>query len=315
MKSTIIKYFLFVIVLVSPISVLAWDDTGHKTAAHIAWENMTPEVRENASKLLLATPEDSGLSQLFLTSSRSLPARQNDLFDLASTWADIVRDRKFAVRFKNYNHGPWHYNDIFWRDVNGKAEIVEGLENDKENVVERLFALEKVLIDKNQPESERGIALAWILHLAGDIHQPLHCSGRVTEMDPKGDQGGNLFELTPKDTPREKRENLHWYWDSIVTKSIPRKNDSCDADYVPMLAKQFTKKFPKSRFEGNLKTGKYDEWLKEGYEKATKFVYPNLVRGQTPSESYRKTAYLVSEEAISLAGYRMAEMLNQDLKN
>jgi hypothetical protein len=45
--------------------------------------------------------------------------------------------------------------------------------------------------------SQRSIALAWMLHLVGDIHNALHTSARVTFMDPKGDEGGNLFKLTP----------------------------------------------------------------------------------------------------------------------
>ncbi len=76
-------------------SVSAWDDTGHKLKAYIAWEQMSPQAREKAIKILLSAPEDSDLSVFYLQDSRSAAAKQ--------------------------------------RELNGKVELVTELEPDKEN--------------------------------------------------------------------------------------------------------------------------------------------------------------------------------------
>ena len=290
----------------------AWDDTGHKLTTYIAWQQMTPKTREKVFNLLMAAPEDSDLSVFYLQGSRSEEAKRLELFMIASTWADIVRDKLFKVRVKKYHHGNWHYLDTFWGEENGKIKILNDVENDKENAVSQLFAFDALLKDATKLDDDKAIALAWFLHLSGDIHQPLHCSGMVNSSFPKGDQGGNLFSLTPKDTPREKRENLHWYWDSIIGRNEKRLNDACDSSYLPTIAKRIMKKFPQANYANRLKIGKYDEWQKEGFEIASKEVYKNGLKDfEMPNAKYQKKAYIISQEQIALAGYRIGETLNE----
>ena len=313
LKTRFVKFFLFfVIVIISAFSVRAWDDTGHKLAAYIAWEQMTPQARAAATKILLSAPEDSDLSAFYMQDSRTAATRQRELFMIASTWSDIVRNKDFKNRYAKYHHGTWHYLDTFWRETNGKVEIVTDLKSDAENAVERLFAFDKMLRDPTASDADKAIALAWVLHLGGDIHQPLHDSARVTKYDPKGDQGGNLFMLSPKGATGDDRINLHWYWDSIVGRNVPRVNDACDSDYLPAIAQQMMKKFPSSRMRNRLEIGKFDRWQQEGFQIASTKVYPSSLKfGEMPSESYKKMAFEIAQEQIALAGYRLGEMLNQ----
>jgi S1/P1 Nuclease len=305
--------FLIAICLFISSNSFAWDDTGHKLTTYIAWAQMTPQAREKVFNLLMAAPEDSDLSVFYLQGSRSEEAKRLELFMIASTWADIIRDNKnFKARNKKYHHGNWHYLDTLWSEENGKISIVPKTEEEGENAVERLFVFDKLMRDATKLDDDKAIALAWFLHLGGDIHQPLHCSGRVTSWAAKGDQGGNLFSLTPKDTPREKRENLHWYWDSIIGRNISRVNDACDSSYLPTIAKRIMKKFPQTSYANRLKIGKYDEWQKEGFELASKEVYKNGLKDfEMPSDKYKKRAYVISQEQIALAGYRMGQTLNE----
>ena len=315
MKKMSVKILLILaITAIFVSSVLAWDDTGHKLTAYIAWEQMSPQARERAIKILLSAPEDSDLSVFYLQDSRSATAKQRELFMITSTWADIVRNKDFKNRYAKYHHGTWHYLDTFWREVNGKVEHVPELESDKENAIERLFVFDKMLRDSSAGDADKAIALAWILHIGGDIHQPLHDSARVTELDPKGDQGGNRFMLSPKDAKGEDRVSLHWYWDSIVGRNIPRINDACDSDYLPAIAQQMMKKYPFAKMRNRLKIGKFDDWQQEGFQIASTKLYPaSLKFGEMPSESYKKQAFEIAQEQIALAGYRLGEMLNQIL--
>lgn len=313
MKNSIGKILLFctiIFAIVSPVS--AWDDTGHKLITYIAWEQMSPQAREKAIKLLLSAPEDSDLSVFYLQGSRSDEAKNRELFMIASTWADIVRDRKFENRFNKYHQGNWHYADTFWRVTGGQVEVISDFAEPKGKAVEQLFAFDKLLRDTDASDADKAIALAWVLHLGGDIHQPLHTSARVTELEPKGDQGGNLFLLSPKDAKGENRLNLHWFWDSIIGRNIPRKNDACDSEYLPEIAKKITKKFPFAKMQSRLKLGQFDKWQQEGFAIASTELFPStLKRFEVPSESYKKRAFQTSQERIALAGYRLGQMLNQ----
>lgn len=305
------------IILIFAASASAWDDVGHKLIAYIAWQQLTPAAREKAIKILLNAPEDSDLSVLYPPDSRSAAAKQREFFMLAAYWSDIVRDSKFKNRFEKYHHGNWHYSDTFWTVENGQMKILpnpSGEEGGK--AVEKLFDFTKVLRDKDASDAEKAVAIAWILHLGGDIHQPLHTSARITEFEPKGDQGGNLFLLTPKDTPRENQDNLHWFWDSIVKRSVSRQSDACDADYLPPIAERIMKKYPLAEMRNRLMLGEFDKWQQESFRIATAELFPpTLIRFQTPSEKYKKRAFEIAERQIALAGYRLGTMLNQIFGN
>lgn len=311
------KFLALLFIFACSSGVFAWDDTGHKITTHIAWQKMTPAAREQAVALLSAAPENSHLLMLLPTDSRELAVRQEQMFIAASTWSDLVRSERFPVRKQTYDRPTWHYTNIFWRQANGKPEILNELKPEKENVVERLFALEKIVADAQQLNGECGVALAWILHLVGDIHQPLHASARVTELEPKGDQGGNLFLLTAPDVPREQRDNLHRLWDSAVTRRFLRANAAeCDTIYISRLAAKITDKYPLKHFAGKTDAAKYDEWAQEGFKMASEELYPpTLKRGVTPDKDYQKRAVEISEERLALAGYRMANLLNKILVN
>lgn len=61
-------------------------------------------------------------------------------------------------------------------------------------------------------EEARSFALRLLIHFVGDIHQPLHCTTRVNEQYPKGDEGGNMFDIPYHYTA----DNLHGVWDSAI---------------------------------------------------------------------------------------------------
>jgi len=317
MKKLSLRFlFLLLVNFAFVFSASAWDDAGHKLTMYIAWEQMSPQARERAVKILLSAPEDSDLSVFYSQDARSEAARQRELFMIASTWADIVRDKNFKVRFEKYHKSDWHYADTFWSNANGKVEVLKDFAEPKGKAVEQLFAFDKLLRDAAAPDADKAIALAWVLHLGGDIHQPLHTSARVTEADPKGDQGGNLFLLSPKDAKGDDRLNLHWFWDSIVRRNLPRVSDACDSDYLPPIAQAMMKKYPPAKMRNNLKLGKFDEWQQEGFQIASSKLYPaSLKFGIAPPENYKQMAFEIAEEQIALAGYRMGAMLNQIFDN
>lgn len=312
MKISFAKVFpLLLIITTFARAGFGWDDAGHKISAYIAWQQMTAQARQQAAEILLSAPEDSDLSVFYASDSRSTAAKNLELFMIASTWADIVRDKKFKNRNSKYHHGSWHYLDTFWREANGKIEIVPEIKSAEENAVERLFAFDKLMRDASVSDADKAIALAWILHIGGDIHQPLHASARVTQYDPKGDQGGNLFMLSPKGAKGDERVSLHWYWDSIIGRNIRRNGDACDTDYLPPIAGEIMKKHPFSKMRARLEIGRFDQWQRESFRIASTKLYPTTLNfGEMPPDDYKKMAFELAQEQIALAGYRLGEMLN-----
>ncbi len=309
-KNIIRSSLLVVLVLISVGSSFAWDETGHKITAYIAWQRMTPEVRERVVKILLSAPEDSQIPAYYLAyGSRSAEARKREFFMLMATWPDIVRDKTLENRFKKYSNPNWHYSDTFWKWDGGKAVMVDSAEANG-------LAMQKLndfsqLIRGTATDAEKAVAIAWLEHLVGDVHQPLHMSGKVSDSNAKGDQGGNLFFLTPKGTPRDKQQNLHSYWDSIIGRYQPNSKDQCDADYIDPIAEEIIRLYPFDKVKGKLNAGKFDVWGKESLDVATSFVYKDIKFFELPSDNYKRKAFELAQERMALAGYRMGDLFNE----
>jgi hypothetical protein len=304
------RTLFFAALLIFPLQTFGWDETGHKITAYIAWQRMTPDVRERVFKILMESPEDSDIATFYLPyGSRSQEARKREHFMLMASWADIVRDKNFEVRYAKYHKSNWHYADTFWQWKDGKVLLIENKE-DSGLALKKLHEFEQ-LIRGTAPDAEKAVAIAWLEHLIGDLHQPLHTSARVTSGNQKGDQGGNLFFLTPKGTKRAEQQNLHSFWDGIIGRTTPNDKDLCDAEYIDPIARDIMKHFPADKYQSQLKLDNLDEWQKESFDIATREVYRDVKWFEAPSDKYRKKALKIAEERLALAGYRMGELFNQ----
>lgn len=287
----------------------AWDARGHRVVAAIAWEEMSPAVRDEAVDLLLAAPADSDLPAL-MPAFGSEAERRRGLFLESGTWPDVVRDEDRPERREKYHRSNWHYINLFWEHgPDGAPRERTDLRPQETNAAERLDALIDVVADRGADPGERGIALAWIVHLVGDLHQPLHTSARVTETEPEGDRGGNLVELDHRPGDRWPR-NLHHYWDSILAESPQCRcwlaRWRCTDDRLAQrIAAQNPP--PAAPHPGH---PDFMSWVREGLVLAQTVAYrPDLSRGAAPSPAYRDAALEASEEAIARAGRRLAAVL------
>jgi hypothetical protein len=292
-------------------SAFGWNEVGHKITAYIAWQRMAPDVRERLIKLLREAPEDSQIATFYFSyGSQSRETRERDFFMLISTWADMIKDRDFPTRNHRYNHSNWHYTDTPWTMKDGKIEILP-------TAADGGLALERIkefdgTIRGTASDAQKAVAIAWLLHLIGDIHQPLHVSARVTDLEPKGDQGANLFLLTPAGTPKAQQKNLHSFWDSIIEENDPNSKDLCDADYVIPNAEKIMKMFPFTKLQGELLPAKFEDWARESLMLAQTEVYsPDLKRNEPPPARYRKKALKIAQRRMALGGYRLGELFNE----
>ncbi len=156
----------------------AWGPTGHRVVAGIAQNHLTPEAAA-AVKALLAP----------------------DTLVEASTWADEIRSDA------SWDHASvWHYVNL----DDGSSYVprtITGSEASRD-IYEAILHFVEVLGTAASSTTERAEAVRWLVHLVGDLHQPLHVGRRV-------DLGGNRVEAVWHGRPT----NMHRVWDSEMIRS------------------------------------------------------------------------------------------------
>jgi curved DNA-binding protein CbpA len=222
----------------------------------------------------------------------------------------MIKDKKLRARFDKYakDQSDWHYINQFWTWKDGKAHMVEGMEPVGQ-ILKKLGEFTQ-LLRSSANDSEKAIAIAWLEHLVGDIHQPLHVSARVTEYDPKGDRGGNAFFLTPKGTKRADQDNLHSFWDGAIDRYMPNK-DMCEGAYYEPIAESIMKLHPYGKMKERLSPEKFNVWEQESLYIATTEVYKDVKFGEKPSDKYTKKAFEIAQERLALGGYRLGSLFNE----
>ena len=292
----------------------AWDDVGHMTVASIAWRRLSPAARARAVALLRAAPSDAGLAQL-RPNAGGPEARDRALFARAATWPDIVKDRRDMARVRRYSHSHWHYDNHYWRtDAAGRPVAVPELPPEPENAAERIVALTAALRDTRRSDAERAIDLAWVLHLVGDVHQPLHASSRVTPRSPKGDKGGNDVRVG--------RTTLHSLWDNALDRSPGRQpgrrggrpqGEDAKLARADAWAARLPGSYPDGRWAAWIADTVPERWAVESLLLAQRDVYPGVVDSMPLTPEYQAQVRRVSDPQVTLAGYRLAALLERAL--
>jgi len=165
----LVAAFLAAAALPSP--ALAWGKTGHRVVAAIA---------------------DTQLSGLARAHIREILGPGESLVD-AANWPDEMRSA--PGKFWQKTATPWHYvtlNGIVYDHAPPEGDALEALEH-----------FRKVLQDPKADLADKQMALRFIIHIVGDLHQPLHV-GKCC------DRGGNDVKVTFFGKPT----NLHGVWDS-----------------------------------------------------------------------------------------------------
>jgi hypothetical protein len=168
----------------------------------------------------------------------------------------------------------------------------------------------RAILASSQPDPLKAYDLVWLLHLVGDVHQPLHVITRVTQAHPKGDAGGNLVKLFG-----DAAYNLHGYWDDLPGSDCKFCNDRMQCvNRATVLAKTLP---PVAARQVNLDT---TVWIRESFDDARTKVYRDPI-GTTdqpytivPRSRYEIQANRLALWRVAVAGARLARLLNMELK-
>jgi hypothetical protein len=178
----------------------------------IAYQVLQQENPATIEKVKAALAKHSWYANQWQARLQDVPVADHGLvlFMQAARWADDIRrgDRQ-------YNRGPWHY--INWPfKPEGQPASVQIRDPEPVNILTAMAENERIVKNETDPE-RKAIALAWLFHLVGDIHQPLHVSQIFTLDYPNGDRGGN--EICVRVTQFGQPMDLHRFWDGVITSS------------------------------------------------------------------------------------------------
>jgi nuclease S1 len=273
----------------------AWGDEGHEIVGSIAEHYLTPAVRARV-QALLAT-DDTGLC-----------AR-----DIAheSTWADKYRDSdRDGSKRRYYGTRNWHFVDLeidgadLNRACHGRPPLPAGTPASMgpadDCIVDKIEEFRAELRSPRTDPRERLLALQFLLHFVGDLHQPLHAAD-------DHDQGGNKKIAS---APGIGTENLHHDWDiEFVARLGADERDSADrliARITDAQRRQWSRGTPV-------------DWALESFSVAKTHAYgllppPQEAHRYLLPESYVVDAVGITAEQLSKAGVRLAAVLNQALE-
>ena len=252
-------FLLFNLLNVAP--SFAWLDKGHRIVALIAEANLTAEARKKIGEIL---PEKMTLAD-------------------AAVWPDHE-----GRSIRDFN--PLHYVSI--------PETAGGYDQardcrERNCMVEALKWFSSVIADKNAPIMGRRLALYYVAHLVGDMHQRLH-AGRV------GDRGGVDISVSYKGAIT----NLHFFWDTNLVELEAGTEEEIAKRLVTNLTKEERLKW---------QAGDPTQWTNESLVLVRSHAY-NTGPSAELSDDYVEQARPIVRIRLVQAGLRLGWLLNSALK-
>lgn len=289
------------LVLALPATAFAWNSTGHRVVALIAYKTVDDATKGKVCDILKEHPAAESLwVDRDVNSPRDLMAT---MFLNAATFPDDAKVPEY--HFSHYNRRRNHYVN-FKLDAAGNLGEATGDGNLLLSYQQNLTATRSAT-----DAGDRAVALSWVFHQVGDAHQPLHAVARFSDAYPQGDEGGNLVKPFPD--PRGRYHELHAYWDDLLG-----SDHGVDTfDELESIVDDIMTAYPAASFGRDVRTLDIRVWTHdEGGPLARDVVYRPLGPALDQNAGFRRlpggyeaAAQAAARKRIALAGYRLAEQL------
>jgi hypothetical protein len=317
----------------APSQASAWNSIGHMAVAKLAYDQLDGKRQIAVYRLLQSHPH----YKAYLAASRP-PDIDNEVEWVilrAAVWPDWIRPRKKEGRgldVSKYHRGEEHYINVPFIDP--KDEIFFSgrtlISPDVTNIVCALKQRSNDLKTKSAALEDRAVALCWLFHLVGDIHQPLHNVAYFsnTKAFVGGDLGGNKFGIKADGV----KWRLHTFWDDLLGKDTDYNDDS--AAHQGTIYREAVKvaqslrglELTNADRDKLAKNATFESWSREGFELAKTVGYRRSggsvlkaveVKLNSPipdsveevGKQYIATARATAERQVVLAGRRLAERI------
>lgn len=294
-----LRLLIAALLFIGATRVHAWGDKGHEVIALIAWHYLSPAKRDAVGTLLQRDnrePTAAGFAD-------------------AATWADAYRDAdRNGDKLRYEQTRRWHYINLNVGNANlklGNADIARACYGSppptpqqraadgpaKACIVDKIEQFARALNSQQTAADERVLALKFLIHLLGDLHQPLHVSDN-------NDSGGNEVRVTARGL---KRGTLHGYWDNGVVRPLGRKPEA--------IARRLIAQTDQSQIRA-WRRGTPREWALETFAVARDTAYgelppPDAAGAHALDESYTAAAKIAAAHQLMQAGVRLAWLLER----
>jgi nuclease S1 len=287
---------LIALALATPRGAHAWGDEGHEIIALIAAHDLTPAARAHVAALLAT--DRSGLTR-------------GTGIAVMSTWADRYRDSDRHSRGPRYRRTRrWHYADIELDHPDpaaacrGEPAPPAGVPASRgpadDCVIDKVREFDRELAAPATSRTERLRALQFLLHLVGDLHQPLHCSD-------DHDRGGNRERVAVDGHPIT---SLHGAWDTLFVRDLGPSPGRVAAALIGDISPADRRRW---------RRGTPRDWAMQSFDVAARIAYGRLPPPGPDGVIRLGPAYLAAASAavrgqLERAGVRLAALLNADLR-
>jgi hypothetical protein len=342
------RVILYVLVLIATAclgrTALSFNEAGHMIVAKMAHDQLSDAQRAAAFAILQNHPHRE---EHFDTERPDGVDEKEWYFLRAATWSDFVRPppntpQSVVVQHPiwKYHRGPWHYINYPYKNGDqvpmNLPPAMHIAEPNHTDVLLQIPISISVVKDPTTTDpgrqggisdaQNRAVRLCWILHLLGDVHQPLHVTALVDDSLLPGsshdDQGGNLFTVRlTADGPGNK---LHSYWDGRIS-------GNNDYDSVKAVAEDMWSNpaHAPANFPQLTEHTTPTEWAEEGYRLAIAdsykwmqlvpwqdiYKHADSVPPNTPvlTAEYKANSQRVARSQGVLAARRLVKLLTECL--
>ena len=277
------------------------------TVAALAYRELKLEERAWATDLLRKHPEAAKWAAQVPGNDPNLD--EGAIFFMgASKWPD-------ELRFGNseWRHIEWHYVDYPVTPPSFPKQPSPAPGND---IVFATNECMTMLKDPEVPVKDKACWLAWLIHIVGDITQPLHCCALVNDdfPAPQGDRGGNLIFVK---AGNGNGVPLHKMWDdaSGTARGFHTNLLRGYSNQAARLDLEFKREGLAELRENTIP----EAWASESWQIAVDQVYLHgqLLYGRDAAsaevlpEGYTKNLKAVAERRLALGGYRLADLIRE----
>jgi hypothetical protein len=315
--------------LLSPGRAAGWGPGGHRVVANIAYDQLDPGTRSGIVKVLRKHEDfDKRFDAKMPQDIRNGNAEDRDrwIFLQAAIWPDLIR------MVPKYHKETWHFMNVpYYLSALDKAALQDVIKpnvsftlpnpltpaaHDHLNGAQAFKLCVRTLTDADTTDEEKAVSYCWLLHIAGDLHQPLHSTALVTRgrfHTSEGDRGGNGIKI-------KQGRNLHSFWDGLL--GGEQTLNDIRGRAADILGSAELKKAAE-KAAGTLAV---EVWVQESNRLAKDFVYDKLILDEVAAREadatmplhkvdlpleYRQKAGRLAQQRVAEAGYRLAEILKQ----
>ena len=257
-----------------PSYVLGWNAVGHRIIAQIAYDQMTDHAKQTFTRY------NQALDKVYKPQS----------WVDSAVWLDSL----------SYQDISW-FSAAHYIDIPYSTDGTPLIPPQQTNALWAIDSAKRLLVNKYATEFDKGVALRVLMHVVGDIHQPLHAVTRISVDLPQGDRGGNLVILPHNSIAK----NLHAYWDRGGGLLLNKRRASLQLE-------KLTEKIEQDCVCGvDALDSNPQHWANESYLLAIHDVYQSLDGKWEPNNAYQMKTKEITEQRLGLAGCRLGLLLNQ----